>query len=61
MGDRFRRQHLAVILPTECSVSSNQQFERAAIRHHVRSASAPFHYALALRLMRQRAVAQLQR
>jgi hypothetical protein len=42
-------------------MTPNKQFARAVTRHHVRSASAPFHYALALRVTRQHAVAQLQR
>jgi hypothetical protein len=39
----------------------NKQLERTVIRRHVRAASAPLHYALAARMIRRRAAAQLQR
>jgi hypothetical protein len=39
----------------------NKQLERTVIRRHVRAASAPLHYALAARIKRQRAAAQLRR
>jgi hypothetical protein len=42
-------------------MSSNKQLERTVIRRHVRAVSAPFHYALTARSMRQRAAAQLRR
>ena len=37
-----------------------KQLERAVTRYRGDAASAPFHYALAPRVTRQRAVAQLQ-
>jgi hypothetical protein len=39
----------------------NKQLERTVIRRHVRAASAPLHYALAARIIRQRAAAELRR
>jgi hypothetical protein len=39
----------------------NQQLERTVIRHRGDAASAPFHYALASRFIRQRAAAELRR
>jgi predicted N-formylglutamate amidohydrolase len=42
-------------------VPHNKQLERAVIRHRMRAASAPFHYALAARWTAQRAAAQLRR
>jgi hypothetical protein len=41
-------------------MSPNKQFERSGTRDHVRAASASFHYALAARFIRHRAVAQLR-
>jgi hypothetical protein len=41
--------------------SHNKRLERSVTRHRVRATSAPFHYALVSRCMRQRAVAQPQR
>ena len=42
-------------------MTANQRLERAVTRHRVHASSAPFHYALAARCMRQRAVAQPRR
>jgi hypothetical protein len=39
----------------------NKQLQRTVIRHRGDAASAPFHYALASRFLRQRAAAELQR
>jgi hypothetical protein len=39
----------------------NKQLQRTVIRRHVRAASASFHYALAARVTRQRAAAELRR
>ena len=39
----------------------NKQLQRTVIRRYVRAASAPFHYALAARITRQRAAAELRR
>ncbi len=38
-----------------------KQLQRTVIRRRGDSASAPFHYALALRFIRQRAAAELRR
>jgi hypothetical protein len=43
------------------AVAYNKRLERAVTPHRVRGTSAPFHYALVSRFMRQRAVAQPQR
>jgi len=43
------------------SQSPNKQLERAVIPHRTRDASAPFHHALASRLIRRRGLAQLRR
>jgi len=42
-------------------VAANKQLERTVKRGRRRAASAPFHYARAARLMRERAAAQLRR
>ncbi len=39
----------------------NKQLQRTVIRHRGDTASAPFHYALAVRFTRQRAAAELRR
>ncbi len=39
----------------------NKQLQRTVIRHRGDTASAPFHYALAVRITRQRAAAELRR
>jgi hypothetical protein len=39
----------------------NKQLERTVIRRRGRAASAPFHYALAVRFTRRRAAAELRR
>ena len=39
----------------------NKQLERTVMRHRAAAASAPFHYALAVRSARRRAPAQLRR
>jgi hypothetical protein len=39
----------------------NKQLQRTVTRRRGRGASAPFHYALAPRVMRQRAAAELRR
>ena len=39
----------------------NKQLQRTVIRHRGDGASAPFHYALAPRITRQRAAAELRR
>jgi hypothetical protein len=44
-----------------CQKPHDKQMERSVTRHRVRGARAALHYALASRLMRQHAVAQLQR
>jgi hypothetical protein len=40
---------------------ANKQLQRTVIRHRGDAASAPFHYALASRITRQRAAAELRR
>jgi hypothetical protein len=42
-------------------VASNKQLQRTVTRRRVRAASAPFHYALAARVTRHRAAAELRR
>jgi hypothetical protein len=42
-------------------MSSNKQLQRTVIRRRDDGASAPFHYALAPRIARQRAAAELRR
>jgi hypothetical protein len=42
-------------------MAANKQLERTVMRHRVRAASAGFHYALASRITRQRAAAELRR
>jgi hypothetical protein len=42
-------------------VSSNKQLQRTVIPNRLRRASASFHYALAPRIPRQRAAAELRR
>jgi hypothetical protein len=39
----------------------NKQLQRTGIRHRGDAASAPFHYALASRIKRRRAAAELRR
>jgi hypothetical protein len=39
----------------------NKQLQRTGTRRHVRGACAPFHYAHAPRITRQRAAAELRR
>jgi len=39
----------------------NEQLQQTVKRHRGDAASAPFHYALASRITRQRAAAELQR
>lgn len=41
--------------------AQNKQLERTVMRYRGDAASAPLHYALASRITRQRAAAQLQR
>jgi hypothetical protein len=41
--------------------SHNKQLQRTVIPQHVRAASASLHYALAARIKRQRAAAELRR
>jgi predicted RNase H-like HicB family nuclease len=43
------------------TVLPNKQLQRTVIRHRGDAASAPFHYALASRVQRQRAAAELRR
>lgn len=43
------------------SASANKQLQRTVTRHHGDAASAPFHFALASRITRQRAAAELRR
>jgi hypothetical protein len=40
---------------------ANKQLQRTVIPQHVRAASAAFHYALAPRVTRRRAAAELRR
>jgi len=40
---------------------ANKQLQRTVIRHRGDTASAPFHYALAVHFTRQRAAAELWR
>jgi hypothetical protein len=48
--------------PTDVSCQpANKQLQRTVTRRRGDSASAPFHYALALRFTRQRAAAELRR
>jgi hypothetical protein len=42
-------------------LSPNKQLQRTVIRRRGDGASAPFHYALAPRITRQRAAAELRR
>jgi hypothetical protein len=53
---RTRREFLLAL----CQ-SPNKQLQRTVIRHRGDTASAPFHYALAVRFTRQRAAAELRR
>lgn len=41
--------------------SYNKQLQRTVIRHRSAGASAPFHYALAPRITRERAATELRR
>jgi hypothetical protein len=43
------------------STPYNKQLQRTVIPQHVRAASASFHYALAARITRRRAAAELRR
>jgi len=43
------------------SAAYNKQLQRTVIPQHVRAASASLHYALAARITRQRAAAELRR
>ena len=53
-------RRIAVISPS-CRRSYNKQLQRTVIRRRGDTASAPFHYALAVRVKRQRAPAELRR
>jgi hypothetical protein len=44
-----------------CAKSPNKQLQRTVTRRRGDVASAPFHYALAPRIRRQRAAAELRR
>ena len=46
---------------TGIAVPANKQLQRTVIPNRWRAASAPFHYALASRITRQRAAAELRR
>jgi hypothetical protein len=45
----------------EAAVTPNKQLQRTVKRHRGDVASAPFHFALAPRVTRQRAAAELRR
>ena len=69
VGQRFTWVHVApprakdratVNIVTSCE-SPNKQLQRTVIRRRGDDASAPFHYALAARITRQRAAAELRR
>jgi hypothetical protein len=48
-------------LMVSAMVSPNKQLQRTVVRRRGDGASAPFHYALAPRVIRQRAAAELRR
>jgi hypothetical protein len=47
--------------PVSSAAPHNKQLQRTVIPQHVRAASASLHYALAARITRQRAAAELRR
>jgi hypothetical protein len=59
--DELRRAHGPQLIPMSARRETYKQLERAVTRHHVRAASASFHYAPAARFIRQRAAAELRR
>jgi hypothetical protein len=53
---------ITLVLSHQLSVvPAAKQLQRTVIPQHVCAASAPFHYALAPRFIRQRAAAELRR
>jgi hypothetical protein len=59
--DELRIAHGPQLIPMSARSGTYKQLQRTVARRRGDSASAPFHYALALRFIRQRAAAELRR
>jgi hypothetical protein len=57
----LRRVHGPHLIPTSARNRTYKQLQRTVIRYRGDTASAPFHYALAVRSKGQRAAAELRR
>jgi hypothetical protein len=55
------KRYVVLSLRSSIAVAPNKQLQRTVQRHRGDTASAPFHYALAVRFTRQRAAAELRR